>query len=124
MTLATAAGWVGTSAWRPSEVKSWVTVISFLVRVPVLSEQMTLQQPEEGNGVTSNQCGPPGHVTGGAAGGAAVSPSVSTMGSLLTMALFCTILITPSASVTVTTMGSPSGMAATARLEETRGGGG
>lgn len=69
MTLATAAGWVGTSAWRPSEVKSWVTVISFLVRVPVLSEQMTLQQPEEGNGVTSNQCGPPGHVTGGEAGG-------------------------------------------------------
>lgn len=34
------------------------------------------------------------------------------------MALFCTILITPSASVTVTTMGSPSGMAATARLVE------
>lgn len=50
-----------------------------------------------------------------------VSPKVSTMGSLFTMALFCTILITPSASVTVTTMGSPSGMAATARLEETAG---
>lgn len=43
-----------TSAWRPSEVKIWVTVISFLVRVPVLSEQMTLQQPEERKIATSN----------------------------------------------------------------------
>lgn len=42
------------------------------------------------------------------------------MGSFLTMALFFTILITPRASVTVTTIGRPSGMAATARLQETR----
>lgn len=42
------------------------------------------------------------------------------MGSFFTMALFFTILITPRASVTVTTIGSPSGMAATARLRETR----
>lgn len=34
-----------TSAWKPSEVMSRVTVISLAVRVPVLSEQMTLQQP-------------------------------------------------------------------------------
>lgn len=34
-----------TSARWPSDVKTWVTVISFFVRVPVLSEQMTLQQP-------------------------------------------------------------------------------
>ena len=43
--------------------------------------------------------------------------SVSTMGSFLTMARFLTILITPRARVTVTTMGRPSGIAATARLE-------
>lgn len=42
------------------------------------------------------------------------------MGSFFTMALFFTILITPRASVTVTTIGRPSGMAATARLKETR----
>lgn len=42
------------------------------------------------------------------------------MGSFFTMALFFTILITPRASVTVTTIGSPSGMAATARLKKTR----
>lgn len=35
-----------TSAWSPSDVNICVTVISFLVRVPVLSEQITLQQPE------------------------------------------------------------------------------
>lgn len=35
-----------TSAWKPSEVTSRVTVISLAVRVPVLSEQMTLQQPD------------------------------------------------------------------------------
>lgn len=34
------------------------------------------------------------------------------------MALFFTMRITPSASVTVTTMGKPSGMAATARLKD------
>lgn len=42
------------------------------------------------------------------------------MGSFLMIALFFTIRITPSASVTVTTMGKPSGMAATARLKEER----
>lgn len=47
-------------------------------------------------------------------------PRVSTMGSFLMIALFFTIRITPSASVTVTTMGKPSGMAATARLREER----
>lgn len=45
--------------------------------------------------------------------------SVSTMGSFLTMARFWTMRMTPSASVTVTTMGRPSGMAATARLRGT-----
>ena len=47
------------------------------------------------------------------------------MGSLLTMACLPAILITPRARVTVTTIGRPSGMAATARLEggrEERGG--
>ena len=43
-------------------------------------------------------------------------PSVSTMGSLFTMACLPAIRITPKARVTVTTIGSPSGMAATARL--------
>ena len=44
------------------------------------------------------------------------------MGSFLMMARFFTILITPSASVTVTTIGRPSGMAATARLGVEGGG--
>lgn len=44
-------------------------------------------------------------------------PRVSTIGSFFTMTLFLAILITPSASVTVTTMGRPSGMAATAKLQ-------
>lgn len=39
---------VPTSAWQPSEVSRRVTVISLAVRVPVLSEQMTLQQPGMG----------------------------------------------------------------------------
>ena len=39
-------GGVQTSAWSPSDVNSCVTVISFFVRVPVLSEHITLQQPE------------------------------------------------------------------------------
>lgn len=47
---------VQTSAWSPSDVNSWVTVISFLVRVPVLSEQITLQQPDgENNGRDVNR---------------------------------------------------------------------
>ncbi|KNC30583.1 hypothetical protein FF38_11994 [Lucilia cuprina] len=63
-----------------------VTVISFLVNVPVLSEQITLTQPK-----------------------------VSTVGSFLTIALRLAMRITPKAKVTVTTMGKPSGIAATAR---------
>uniref|UniRef100_A0A1W7R717 Putative secreted protein n=1 Tax=Aedes albopictus TaxID=7160 RepID=A0A1W7R717_AEDAL len=64
-----------------------VTVISFLVMVPVLSEQITVTQP-----------------------------NVSTVGSFLTMQLRLAIRMTPRANVTVTTMGKPSGMAATAKL--------
>ena len=47
-------------------------------------------------------------------------PSVSTIGSLFTMACLLAMRMTPRARVTVTTMGRPSGMAATAKL----GGGG
>lgn len=39
------------------------------------------------------------------------------MGNFLTMAFRLAILITPRASVTVTTMGRPSGIAATAKLK-------
>lgn len=47
-------------------------------------------------------------------------PNVSTLGSFLTMAFLLDIRSTPSASVTVTTIGSPSGIAATASdTEET-----
>jgi hypothetical protein len=53
--------------------------------IPVLSEQMTL-----------------------------TLPSASTLGSFFTMALRRDILRTPSARVTVVTMGKPSGIAATA----------
>ena len=45
------------------------------------------------------------------------TPRDSTIGSFLTMAFFCAIRITPMARVTVTTMGRPSGIAATARLQ-------
>ena len=72
-----------------------VTSILFCVRVPVLSEQMTLTQPR-----------------------------VSTIGRRFTITLFFAILITPRASVTVTTMGRPSGIAATAKLCARRDGGG
>ena len=41
-------------------------------------------------------------------------PRASTAGSFFIMAFFFAILITPSASVTVTQMGRPSGIAATA----------
>lgn len=47
-----------------------------------------------------------------------VIPKVSTIGSFFTIARFFTILITPRASVTVTTIGSPSGIAATAKLKQ------
>ena len=43
------------------------------------------------------------------------------MGSLLTIACLPAILITPNARVTVTTIGRPSGIAATARLRRERG---
>lgn len=46
----------------------------------------------------------------------AALPKVSTMGSFFTITFFLAIRRTPSTSVTVTTMGRPSGMAATARL--------
>ena len=44
-------------------------------------------------------------------------PSVSTIGSFFTIAFLFAILMTPSARVTVTTIGRPSGIAATARLK-------
>ena len=44
------------------------------------------------------------------------SPRVSTIGSFLMMACLLAIRITPRARVTVTTIGRPSGMAATAKL--------
>nr|CAA59764.1 unknown [Saccharomyces cerevisiae] len=58
----------------------------FEVSVPVLSEQITLTEPK-----------------------------VSTLGNLLTMALRLAILRTPNAKVTVTIIGNPSGIAATAK---------
>lgn len=42
-----------TSACSPSDVTSCVTVIWLAVRVPVLSEQMTLQQPGRGEGTVT-----------------------------------------------------------------------
>mmetsp|Transcript_24239 Transcript_24239/g.58093 ORF Transcript_24239/g.58093 Transcript_24239/m.58093 type:complete len:400 (+) Transcript_24239:474-1673(+) len=69
----------------PSEVWMACTVISFLVRVPVLSEQMTV-----------------------------TDPSVSTAGSCLMMALRRARVCMASASEMVTTAGRPSGMMATA----------
>ena len=67
------------------------TVISFLVSVPVLSEQMKVVQPR-----------------------------VSTAGSLLTMALRLAMRCTPMARAPVTTAGRASGTAATARLTPQR----
>ena len=71
----------------PSAATTMEAVISFLVRVPVLSEQITVTQPR-----------------------------VSTADSFFTTAFLWPIRITPMARVTATTMGRPSGMAATARL--------
>ena len=62
------------------------TVISFLVSVPVLSEQTVVTEP-----------------------------SASTAGSLRVMALRRAICCTPIARVIVTSAGSPSGIAATAK---------
>ena len=67
-------------------VKQLSTVILFWVRVPVLSEHTTL-----------------------------TAPSVSTEGSFLTIVCTFTILVTLRARQMVTTAGSPSGTAATAR---------
>ncbi|MNJ42969.1 hypothetical protein D3C77_379530 [compost metagenome] len=64
-----------------------MTVILFCVSVPVLSEQMTEAQP-----------------------------SVSTDGSLRTIAFRLIIRCTPNARAIVTIAGRPSGIAATARL--------
>ena len=78
---------VSARARSPSfAVHTSTTVILFMVRVPVLSEQMTEAQP-----------------------------SVSTAGSFFTMALRLTIRCTPSASTMITTAVRPSGIAATAR---------
>jgi hypothetical protein len=63
-----------------------LTDIILVVRVPVLSEQMT-----------------------------EVQPSVSTDGKLLTMAFFLAMRRVPRARQVVITAGRPSGMAATAR---------
>lgn len=46
------------------------------------------------------------------------SPKVSTIGNFFTMTCFLAIRSTPRTSVTMTTMGRPSGMAATARLDQ------
>jgi len=72
-------------------VKQVETVISFFVRVPVLSEQITV-----------------------------VSPRVSTEGSFLISAFFESIFLTEIAREIVTTAGRPSGTAATARAIEVR----
>jgi hypothetical protein len=80
---------VRTCASSPSAATTTVTVISFLVSVPVLSAHITFTQP-----------------------------NVSTVGNFLTMARLRAIRITPIASVTVTTIGKPSGIAATAKLKK------
>lgn len=103
-----------TSAIEPSEVTIAVTVISFFVKVPVLSEQITFTHPEK-NGKSlkhikeSYMSQIPSFL---------FIPRVSTVGSLFTMAFRLAIRITPNANVTVTTIGSPSGIAATAKLQD------
>src|SRR5699024_1490034 len=82
-----AEGEVGGTKVFPSHTR--VTVIRLQVRVPVLSEQMTLALPR-----------------------------VSTAGRRRMMARFPAIRRTPIASTMVTTAGKPSGIAATARLTE------
>ena len=67
------------------------TVILFSVSVPVLSVQITVAQP-----------------------------SASTACNFRTITFFLTMRCTPIASVIVTTAGSPSGTAATARLTDAR----
>jgi len=72
-------------------VTSSTAVISFFVSVPVLSEHTVDTEP-----------------------------SVSTAGSLRTMAFLEAMLLTPSAMVMVTTAGRPSGMMATAMATDAR----
>ena len=62
------------------------TLIWLVVKVPVLSEQMTLVQPR-----------------------------VSTLGKFLTIAFFCAIFFVPRAKQAVMTAAKPSGIAATAK---------
>lgn len=78
-----------TSAICPSEAMTVTAVISFFVNVPVLSEHITVTHPR-----------------------------VSTAGNFLTTACLEAIRITPIAKVTATTIGKPSGIAATAKLKE------
>ena len=68
----------------PKHLTSFNSIL-FFVRVPVLSEQITL-----------------------------LHPKVSTAGNFLIIAFFLAILVTPIDSMIVTTAGNPSGIAATA----------
>ena len=77
----------GATSRRSSATLMTVTVILFSVRVPVLSEQITVTEP-----------------------------SVSTAGNLRISALRRSMRCDPIANVKVTTAGSPSGMTATATL--------
>ena len=85
LSISLATGLSYPTSCREPSTKSFVTVILFWVRVPVLSEHITV-----------------------------VLPRVSTEGRLRTMAFCLASLCTPSASTTVDTAGRPSGMAATA----------
>ena len=75
--------------YSPTAVTTVRTVISLVVRVPVLSEQIRVTEP-----------------------------SVSTAGSLRMIAFRRAICWTPSAKVMVTNAGKPSGIAATAKPME------
>jgi hypothetical protein len=83
--------WSSTRADSPSVsshlpiATSFTADIWLVVKVPVLSEQTTV-----------------------------VQPNVSTLGSFLTRAFFCAIFLVPSAKHVVITAGKPSGIAATA----------
>jgi ABC-type multidrug transport system fused ATPase/permease subunit len=74
---------------EPTASVTSVTVILFCVSVPVLSEQITVALPSD-----------------------------STAGNLLTIAFLRDMRSTPIASIMVTMAGSPSGIAATARLTD------
>lgn len=86
-----------------------MTVISLFVMVPVLSEHITLTQP---NQIITNKNLKPNMMQ-------EINfklPKVSTVGNFFTIAFLFAIRITPRAKVTVTTIGRPSGIAATAKL--------